>query len=73
VPFFGSYTQSDPVQLAREGIEKFKKERFDLVIVDTSGRHKQETDLFKEMHEIDSVVKSSCVCFVLDGSIGQAW
>lgn len=72
IPYYGSHTQSDPVILAKEGVEKFKREGFNLVIVDTSGRHKQESELFKEMKEIDAVVKSSCVCFVLDGNIGQA-
>jgi signal recognition particle subunit SRP54 len=31
--------ESDPVQVALEGVEKFKKEDYEIIIVDTSGRH----------------------------------
>ena len=49
VPFYGSYAETDPVEIAREGVEYFKDEGYELIIVDTSGRHKQEQDLFDEM------------------------
>lgn len=39
------------------GVEKFRKERFDVIIVDTSGRHKQESELFEEMVAISGAVK----------------
>lgn len=32
-------------------------ERFDVIIVDTSGRHKQESELFEEMVNISNAVK----------------
>lgn len=47
-----SYLESDPVRIAIEGVEMFKKENKDLIIVDTSGRHKQEAALFEEMRQI---------------------
>jgi signal recognition particle subunit SRP54 len=56
IPFFGSYTESDPVQIAMEGVQKFKKEKFEVIIVDTSGRHKQEVALFEEMQQIEAAV-----------------
>jgi signal recognition particle subunit SRP54 len=40
----------------RQGVEKFKKEGMDLIIVDTSGRHKQEQSLFDEMQAIVEAV-----------------
>lgn len=57
--FFYSYTESDPVSIAVEGVERFKKENCDLIIVDTSGRHKQEAALFEEMRQ----VYEATVCF----------
>ena len=42
IPFYGSYTETDPVQIAMDGVNHFKKENFEIIIVDTSGRHKQE-------------------------------
>ncbi|ODQ47340.1 hypothetical protein PICMEDRAFT_71420 [Pichia membranifaciens NRRL Y-2026] len=72
IPYFGSYTESDPVKVAHEGVEKFKKEKFEIIIVDTSGRHRQEEELFKEMVEIGEAVKPNQTIMVLDASIGQA-
>ncbi|CAL5440110.1 unnamed protein product [Camellia sinensis] len=72
IPFYGSYMESDPVKIAVEGIERFKKENCDLIIVDTSGRHKQEAALFEEMRQVSEATKPDLVIFVMDSSIGQA-
>lgn len=40
------------MKIAVEGVETFKKENCDLIIVDTSGRHKQEAALFEEMRQV---------------------
>lgn len=48
----------DPVVIAAEGVEKFKQENFEIVIVDTSGRHKQEKSLFEEMLQVSNAVVS---------------
>jgi signal recognition particle subunit SRP54 len=55
-----------------EGVEQFKKQGFEIIIVDTSGRHKQETELFLEMKQISEAVHPDHVIFVMDGTIGQA-
>ncbi|XP_065882234.1 signal recognition particle subunit SRP54 2-like [Euphorbia lathyris] len=72
IPFFGSYMESDPVKIAVEGVERFKKENRDLIIVDTSGRHKQEASLFEEMRQVAEATEPDLVIFVMDSSIGQA-
>lgn len=72
IPYYGSYTEHDPVKVAKEGVSKFKKERFDIIIVDTSGRHKQEQLLFDEMVQIGDAVHPLQTILVMDGSIGQA-
>ena len=46
----------DPVVIAQEGVDKFKSENFEIIIVDTSGRHKQEESLFEEMLQVDQAV-----------------
>ncbi|KZF20297.1 signal recognition particle protein [Xylona heveae TC161] len=71
IPYYGSLTQTDPVIVARDGVEKFKKERFEIIIVDTSGRHRQEQELFDEMVQIQGAVKPDQTIMVLDSSIGQ--
>jgi signal recognition particle subunit SRP54 len=72
VPFYGSYAETDPVKVASEGVEQFRSEGYDLIIVDTSGRHKQEAALFEEMEQVAAAVNPNEVIFVMDGSIGQA-
>lgn len=49
----------DPVIIASEGVEKFKNENFEIIIVDTSGRHKQEDSLFEEMLQVANAIVSS--------------
>eukprot|EP00920_Eleutheroschizon_duboscqi_P009770 GHVT01022824.1.p1 GENE.GHVT01022824.1~~GHVT01022824.1.p1 ORF type:complete len:519 (+),score=104.24 GHVT01022824.1:143-1699(+) len=72
IPFFGSYTEADPVRIAMEGVEQFKAERYEIIVVDTSGRHKQEAALFDEMKQVAEAVSPDDVVFVMDSHIGQA-
>ncbi|KAK9862886.1 hypothetical protein WJX84_007935 [Apatococcus fuscideae] len=72
IPFYGSYKETDPAVIAQQGVDKFKEEKKDMIIVDTSGRHKQEEALFEEMRQVATAVKPDLVIFVMDGSIGQA-
>jgi len=72
VPFYGSYHEADPVAVARDGVETSKQQGCDIIIVDTSGRHKQEEALFEEMSQIQQVVNPDNIIFVMDGAIGQA-
>lgn len=72
IPFYGSYTETDPAVIAQQGVDRFKQESRDLIIVDTSGRHKQEAALFEEMRQVAEAVTPDLVVFVMDGSIGQA-
>lgn len=71
IPYYGSLTQTDPAVVAKEGVDKFKKEKFEIIIVDTSGRHRQEDALFQEMVDIQTAVKPDQTIMVLDASIGQ--
>jgi len=72
IPFYGSYTEVDPVVIAQDGVEMFKNEGFEFIVVDTSGRHKQEDSLFEEMLQVANAVKPDNIIFVMDASIGQA-
>ncbi|WVZ96242.1 hypothetical protein U9M48_041907 [Paspalum notatum var. saurae] len=73
VPLYGSYTETDPAKIAVEGVERFRREKWcDLIIVDTSGRHRQEAALFEEMRQVSEAVNPDLVVFVMDASIGQA-
>jgi signal recognition particle subunit SRP54 len=72
IPFYGSHTEPDPIRIAEDGVEQFKKEKYEIIIIDTSGRHKQEGALFEEMEEIHSVCNPDDTVFVMDSTIGQA-
>jgi len=69
VPFYGEPDARDPVALSKRGVEHFKDT--EVVILDTSGRHKEEQSLIKEMQQIEAVVNPHEVILVLDGTIGQ--
>lgn len=53
------------MKIAVEGVERFKKESCDLIIVDTSGRHKQEAALFEEMRQVSEATVFSCIALFL--------
>ncbi len=52
IPYYGSYTEADPAVIAKDGVKRFNEEKFEIIIVDTSGRHKQEEALFEEMLQV---------------------
>ena len=57
VPFYGDVEEKDPVKLATDGVEHFLESNYEIIIVDTSGRHKQEVGLFEEMIQVaDTIV-----------------
>lgn len=72
VPFYGSYTEADPVAIAEEGVDQFAKEGYEVIIVDTSGRHRQEAGLLEEMQEIAASVSPDNTVLVMDATQGQA-
>lgn len=71
IPYYVDFVTEDPVEVAIAGVNKFKKENFNMIIVDTSGRHMQESALFEEMRQLEDAINPDQVIFVLDGTIGQ--
>jgi signal recognition particle subunit SRP54 len=69
VPVIGS--GRDPREIVRSAMERARAERFDLIIIDTAGRHKNEADLMAEMAELAEVAKPDEIMLVIDGTIGQ--
>lgn len=62
---------SDPVEMARKGVEELKKKGDNLIIVDTAGRHKEEKGLLEEMRRISEALDPDYTVMVVDGTIGQ--
>jgi len=43
-------------------VDIFKAENFEIIVVDTSGRHKQEDSLFEEMLQLANELVLCCRC-----------
>ena len=76
VGFFGK-EESDPASVVYDGIEKAKKENYDVVLVDTAGRLQNKVNLMKELEKInkviDGLVDGGCseTLLVIDATTGQ--
>jgi len=55
IPFYGSYTEMDPVVIAQEGVERFKEDNFEILIVDTRCVHHMYMYYSVQSHSVDSV------------------
>jgi len=69
VPIYGNPAAKDPFKVVNEGLKQFTDK--DMIIVDTSGRHKEEQELIKEMKMLEKSIKPDEVMLVIDGTIGQ--
>jgi signal recognition particle subunit SRP54 len=69
VPLYGDPKAKDTVKIVVQGLKQFGEK--DVVIVDTSGRHKEEQELIKEMKMLEKSIKPDEVMLVIDGTIGQ--
>ncbi len=70
VPFYGDKKAKDAVKVIKEGLDKFKRSS-DVIIVDTSGRHKLEDELIDEMKNIFKATKPDEKLLVMDAAMGQ--
>lgn len=69
VPLYGDPKAKDSLKVVNEGLKQFTDK--DIVIIDTSGRHKEEQELIKEMKALEKNIKPDEVMLVIDGTIGQ--
>ncbi len=72
VPVYGDPENKKTVKIASAGVKKFLNEKYNYIIVDTAGRHKEEKSLLNEMQQIYRQIKPDEVILVIDGNIGQA-
>jgi len=71
VPVYGEPGSRDAVSITRNGVKYFVEKGFDIVIIDTAGRHHREEDLLNEMREISKATNPDEVILVIDAAIGQ--
>jgi signal recognition particle subunit SRP54 len=71
VEVYGEETSKDAVAIVSNGLRHFSPENLDVILIDTAGRHKDETGLLEEMKSMHGVSKPDLVLLVIDGTIGQ--
>ncbi len=69
IPIYGEPKEKKAEKIALRGLKQFKD--YDLVIIDTAGRHKEEKDLIDEMKRLEKAIKPDEAILVIDGTIGQ--
>jgi len=69
IPVYGEPKEKKSEKIALRGLKQFND--YDLVIVDTAGRHKEEKGLIAEMKRLEKAIKPDEAILVIDGTIGQ--
>ncbi len=77
VDYYGGSENADPASVTFDGVEKAKKENYDVVFVDTAGRLQNKVNLMKELEKINSVMSRIIdnapheTLLVIDATTGQ--
>ena len=71
IPVFELGSEANPVDIAREGVEKAKEMGFDTVIVDTAGRLQIDESMMVELVRIKDAIKPDDTLLVVDAMTGQ--
>ena len=71
VEVYGEEENKDPISIVKNGLEYYKSQDYDVIVIDTAGRHKEESGLLEEMNEINKVTNPDLVLLVIDGTMGQ--
>jgi signal recognition particle subunit SRP54 len=69
VPVYSS--PSDPVTVAREGLEEARRTGRDVLIVDTAGRLSIDVELMQQVRDISDAVQPDYTFLVIDAMTGQ--
>jgi len=71
VPVFELGSDADPVEIARQGVERGKAEGVNTVIIDTAGRLQIDEDMMAELARIKETVQPDETLLVVDAMTGQ--
>jgi signal recognition particle subunit SRP54 len=69
ITFYGEKDNKDAVAIVKQGMDTLGK--YDVLIIDTAGRHALENDLIKEMEDIYAAAKPDHRLLVIDAALGQ--
>jgi signal recognition particle subunit SRP54 len=71
IPVFEMGKDADPVEIARQGVEKARTDGFDVVIVDTAGRLQIDETMMGELKQIKETIEPHETLLVVDAMTGQ--
>ena len=71
IEVYGEEKNKDSPQIVKNGLKHFENSNFDVILIDTAGRHKEEKELLEEMTRISKVTQPDLALLVIDGTIGQ--
>jgi signal recognition particle subunit SRP54 len=69
ISFYGDKNNKDAVDIVKKGMKEVGK--YDILIIDTAGRHALEYDLILEMENIHAIARPDHRFLVIDAAIGQ--
>jgi signal recognition particle subunit SRP54 len=69
IPLYGDVKEKKSEKIALRGLKQFQD--YDIIIIDTAGRHKEEKGLIAEMKRLEKAIKPDEAILVIDGTIGQ--
>jgi signal recognition particle subunit SRP54 len=69
VPIYGDRDEKKAERVLKKGLDKFSD--YEVIIIDTSGRHSLENDLIKELKRLAKIARPDEIILVLDATIGQ--
>ncbi len=72
IPYFVDFDEADAVKTWKKFEKKQDLKKYDLILVDTAGRHTLDKDLIKEIKELNKEIKPTETILVMPADIGQA-
>jgi len=70
IPYYISKEIKDPLEIAKNGMEKFKK--YDILIFDSAGRDALDKELADELKKLGELIKPDEVILTIPADLGQA-
>lgn len=71
VPVYAELDTKNAVQVAQNALKKAKREQYDVLIVDTSGRMHLDEGMMQEIQDINEALQPDETLFVADAMTGQ--
>ncbi len=71
VSIYKEIENKNPVEIAKNGIQHAKDNKFDLVIVDTAGRLAIDEEMMREIENVKAAINPTETLFVVDAMTGQ--